>query len=862
MLLAVASALSPESARSQDNPAPAVGTDSVVVKAGERYAAGSFRRSLLGNNYRDLWTTPIKVPVLDLGAFAGGLKPLKAGGGKQAKSLRLVTKDSSEYVFRPILKTMLILDEQFKGTIVWSIFRDQGSASHPTGALAAAQMLDATGVIHATPIVAVMPDDSILGEFRKDVGRVLGTIEEYPSTPHDARGFPGAAEIVDSDELLERINKDPENQIDPRAFLTARLMDMLLGDNDRHPGQWKWARVRKDHDAPWEPIPRDRDKVFVSYEGLLLKLARLAQPSLVTFGPTYSPPSALFRNAMEFDRRLLATLDKSVWDSVATTLTRTITDSVIDRAFRAMPTEYAASSRGIARTLKTRRDHLREAADHYYGILWTVADVHATDADDRATILRSADGAVDISLRSGKKDPYFHRRFDARETREIRVYLHGGDDTALIIGDAARSIPVRIIGGNGNNTLVDSSAMGGRKHPTHLYDAGSVRGVKYAPDSAAEKKDPDDALNHYFNRQPWVSAYGELIPPLRDRGAQIRPTVGLHSGRGLGVVTRIGVARYSYGFRRVPYASMVSGEVAYATLTHGLEIGVATDNRFESSAVHVPAEAKMSQLEVVQFRGFGNDVPDVRDHFYDVDQTHWLFHPAVGFALGPESDLSLGPVIRYTVTDSARNQFISQQRPYGFGRFGQAGLQLKLHYDTRDKTEYVDDKTDSIKPRVVVDIAGAGYPAMWDVTSAYEAASAVVSAYFTVPVPKLPVLAFRAGAKKLFGDFPYFDAAFLGGSSSLRIEHRQRFAGDGSLYGTAELRVPVAQFPLVLPLDVGAIGFADAGRVYLDGDSPGGWHTAAGAGFWVGMVNPGNSVNVLFTNRRDRRTLVSIGFAF
>jgi len=125
-----------------------------------------------------------------------------------------------------------------------------------------------------------------------------------------------------------------------------------------------------------------------------------------------------------------------------------------------------------------------------------------------------------------------------------------------------------------------------------------------------------------------------------------------------------------------------------------------------------------------------------------------------------------------------------------------------------------------------------------------------------------PVLALRAGGKKLFGDFPFFDAAFLGGSNTLRTEERQRYAGDASLYGTTELRVPVAKFPLILPLDVGVIGFMDAGRVYVDGDSPGGWHSAAGGGLWVGFLNPGISGNILLTNSHAHRVVTNLGFAF
>jgi hypothetical protein len=863
--------ISPRSAQSQHAALPEIGKDSVVVVAGPDFAADGFHRSVLGDNYRDVWTTPIKVPILDLHSFAGGLKPLKEGGGQQTISLHFIASDSTQWVFRSVHKRVGVLSKQFEGTVIWYIFSDAGSASHPTGALAAAPMMDLAGVLHPTARLAVMPDDPILGKFRKDFAGMLGEIEVHPTVPKDAPAFAGAEKIIDSEELLKKINGSPLEQVDTRTMLTARLLDMVLGDNDRHPDQWKWARFGKKDDAPWVPIALDRDKVFVSYGGSLMRLARIALLNLITFDSTYPEPTALFANATDFDRRLLGGLDKSVWDSVAITLAGALTNSVIDSAMRAMPREYAASSRVIAQKLKARRDRLQAAADHYYGILSTVADIHATDSAEKATVVRSGDGIVDVHIQFGNNPPWFSRRFDARETREIRLYLHGGDDSAFVTGNAQRSILVRIIGGNGNNTLIDQSTVGGQRNPTQLYDAGNVTGIKYAVDSADVKKNVDDALNHSFNRRPWVRAYGKLIPPVRDYGSSVHPSVGAHTGRNLGVVGRLGAARYVYGFRSVPYSSMMKGEVALST-SGRFAVAVGEDKRFEGSDVHLPADAGVSQLEQVEFRGFGNDVPDLRGPVYQVKQTQHQFRPAVGLSLNPESEISLGPIVRLTTTDSLAGRFISAQRPYGFAHFGQAGLQLKLHYDTR----YVPD---TVKPRAVVDISGTGYPAMWDAKSAYEAVSAVAAAYITLPAKIRPVLALRAGGKKLFGDFPYFDAAFVGGSNSLRTEERQRFAGDASLYGTTELRVPVAKFPLIVPLDVGLIGFMDIARVYVNssqlnfnvpdiaqanvGDSsPGGWHKGFGAGFWVGFVNPGTSINVLFTNNSDRRIVSSLGFAF
>jgi hypothetical protein len=552
---------------------------------------------------------------------------------------------------------------------------------------------------------------------------------------------------------------------------------------------------------------------------------------------------------------MLSSLDKTVWDSVAQSLTSTLTDARIDAAMQTLPPAYAPTSRAIAQKLKSRRDGLRAAAAHFYGLLAATPDVHGTDADDVARIVRNADGSVDVSLSSAKTGTYYSRRFLPADTKEIRVYLHDGNDSAIVSGVAPRSIHTRVIGGNGTNTFVEHSRVGNDGYPTHFIDAGTVTGVSYAVDSVDEKANADNALNHRFDRRPWLAAYDTLVPPQRDNGAFFQPTAKINTGRGLGYVPRIGFQRYTYGFRDVPYSSLLKADLGYSTKHRGISSNIFFDKRFESTQVHVPTTLQLSQLEIVEFKGFGNDVPDSKASFYDVRQFQRNFRTAVGFSPNPASDISIGPIVRYTTTDSVRNRFISQLNPYGTGTFGQVGAQIKMHYESRYKP-------DTLKPRGILDFTGSGYPATWDVKSAYEAIDGFAAAFLTVPVAKKPVIALRAGGKKLFGDFPYFDAAFLGGSSSLRAEERQRFAGDASVYGNAELRVPVAQFPFILPLDVGLIAFTDAGRVYVDGKSPGGWHTASGGGFWIGLLNPRTNFNVLFTNNKERRVTTSIGFAY
>ncbi|HEV8150738.1 MAG TPA: BamA/TamA family outer membrane protein, partial [Gemmatimonadales bacterium] len=698
------------------------------------------------------------------------------------------------------------------------------------------------GLLHVTPILTVLPDDSLLGEFRQEFAGTLGMIEAYPTKPDDAPGFAGAAELIDSDSLRQLLQKDPRTRVDAGAYLTARLMDVFLNDSDRHPGNWKWARMRSIPGAPWLPIGRDRDKVFISYGGTVAVAGKFS-PKLITFQSSYPAIRGLIWNSLELDGRLLGGLEKPVWDSVAAVLRHKLSDQVIDAAVLAMPVEYQHSAPGLAATLKQRRDGLSEIATRIYLFLAAAPDIQASDAADRASVLRMEDGSVEVQIQAGDEAPWFRRRFHPSETDEIRLYLHGGDDSAVVTGEVARSMRVRIIGGNGSNTLIDSSRVGGRAGQARFYDLGSVSDVAYGPDTL-------------FNRLPWVISGGGMAPPERDRGEKLGPVFGLSAPGDLGLLIRVGVSHSRYGFRVGPYAGRTVLTTEYASGVSAWRLTGFVDRRREGTRWHFTARARVSKLEVINFHGLGNATANASSDFFRVRQRQFLLLPAVAFTLGTRGDLSLGPVLQYSTTDSAANTFISSSRPYGAGTFGQAGLRLGLRYDARDQANYAGSG-------ILLDLSATWFPGIWDVDGSFAALSAVTAVHYSIPVPLHPILVLRAQAKKLFGEFPFHESAFIGGSGSVRSLELQRYAGDASLGGTTELRLPLGRVPLILPLDLGVYGFADAGRVFLDGKSPGGWHSGTGLGLWIGILNPATALNFeLGTHEGRTRLRVKTGMDF
>src|SRR6187200_2439567 len=99
---AIALLLAPGAVALEETPAGTAGQKTVV--AGERYRKGGLYRFLFGADYRDVWTTPVSLPVLDMGRYAGGLQPVRIVGHGQSKALALKGADGRSYTYRPLLK--------------------------------------------------------------------------------------------------------------------------------------------------------------------------------------------------------------------------------------------------------------------------------------------------------------------------------------------------------------------------------------------------------------------------------------------------------------------------------------------------------------------------------------------------------------------------------------------------------------------------------------------------------------------------------------------------------------------------------------------------------------------------------------
>ncbi|MGH7731912.1 MAG: BamA/TamA family outer membrane protein, partial [Candidatus Eiseniibacteriota bacterium] len=568
-------------------------------------------------------------------------------------------------------------------------------------------------------------------------------------------------------------------------------------------------------------------------------------PEVIGFEHDYPSLFRLTWTGRVLDRRLLVDLGRPVWDSVAAALRAQLTDSVIDAAVGRMPQEfYAKNGADLARALRNRRDRLPEAAARFYELLAGEVDVHATDADDRAEVERLAGGRTALRL-TAHGFTYYHRTFDPRETREIRLYLHGGDDR-LVVRGAGSGPMLRAIGGGGDDELVDSAGSGA----TRLYDDRGanrfVRGADTKVDTRAYEPPPADSVS--------------LERP-RDWGSRWQPLTWVTFVPDVGLFVGAGVSRTGYGFRRLPYSSRMVVRAGYATAAASYRAEFTGEFRGLVAPAVATLHLRSSGIDVVRFHGFGNETVapgGAPDDFFEVRQQQFRVEPSLAFPLsrGGAAQLSLGPVFKFAHTDPEPGSFLSLTGPYyGTGRFGQVGAQVGFTLDTRDRPA-------AAARGVLVSVRGVAYPAALDVTDPFGAVRGEASGYLSAGDPAVATLALRVGGIKVWGDtVPFHEAAFVGGASTVRGFAENRFAGDAGVYGNAELRLRVAKFFLLLPGDLGVFGLADVGRVYLAGESSDRWHTGIGGGVWFAFLNRANTVTIAAA-KSDERTAVYVRAGF
>ena len=841
------------------------------------YEAGALHTMIFGTHWRSLWTTPVEMPVLDLNSFAGGLVPFEKGGGFQTMTLSFRGANGKEYRFRSLDKDPSRgMPPKLKESVVASVLQDQVTTSNPVSALIVSPLLDAAGVCNVAPELTVLPyDKARLGEYFDEYAGLAGTIEERPSESELAgAGFKGADKISGTYTVFNNLEKDNDNQVDGAAYLRARLLDLFIGDWDRHSDQWKWAGYKKEGKTVWIPIPRDRDHAFSRQDGVYSWIITRVIPWMTDFGENYPNIKNLSLSGRPLDRRLLSGIDRVEWDGVTADVKQKLTDQVIHEAVMKMPPAmYDKEGARLERELLARRNLLEKASVELYLLYAEDVDVYASSKAEYAKVHRMADGSIDVAIfkrdgntGAGKGTPFYSRIFTPRETSEVRLYLQGGDDRAVIDGPVCKGgVKVRVIGGEGQDTFEDYSTRaitgdsGTSAIMTCFYDDGNksefITGKYTSVDRHAVAVPVDDQEKYDLT--------------VRDSGreAGFHPTVDYAAETG--VFLGMGATVVDYSFRAVPYSyrMQLDGGVAFGDDLR-YKVNYTGDFRSLLRNTSFLVEAGTTGLDVINFYGLGNEKyyngTALEEDDFEIFNQVTSLRASMRYPTDKNYNWSAGIGAKWidlALEPGSYNALHRAEVP-GIDHDFAGSFQVGFHYDSRDSGDEITlspgkqsrtlaaGNTTALSG-IMLDVHGMYYPEFFGNEHAYGKIGGEFRTYIPLVSSRYSRLALRFGGEKIWGDYPFYEAAFIGGSSSLRGYDRQRFAGDASLYAGSELRLYFGTFKFLVPVMYGPLVFAETGRVFLHGEDSRVWHSSAGGGLWFGAVESRYSASIAFAQGFD-----------
>ncbi|GAB4056113.1 BamA/TamA family outer membrane protein [Spirosoma litoris] len=811
-------------------------------------SVGRTQRWLLGNNYRTEWATPVNLPVFDL--TRGGFKILQRGGGQQTKSLRLEDANGREWVLRSIQKDPAnALPAALRETIAKDVLQDEISAGYPFAPLVVPTLAQVAGVPHANPKLVYVPDDPALGIYQADFGKTVCLFEERS---------PGDGKSISTPKVLEALEKDNDNQVDQKAFLRARMLDLFIGDWDRHEDQWRWGSHKTATGKEFFPIPRDRDQVFFRTDGLLPSIASLPwlQPKFQGFTTKLANVDGFMFNGRYVDRMFLNGLDVQDWMNGITTLRDSLTDAVLERAISQLPdTIRKESGNKLLETLKVRRGWLLEKGLEYYRFISKAVDIPGSDKTDLFRIQNLDDDHVEVSVFKVAKDGslaqrYYHRVFDAEVTNEIRLYGQKGDDRFEVTGAQNGHIKVRLIGGKGEDVF----KVDGHPGKPIIYDLSTEANVLPGRNLASLRLSTDKAVNEY---DPHAFKY-DIVAPLATAGYNLDD----------GVLLGAGVQWTKQGFRKSPYASMNRLLVTRSLATDAMSIkydGIFT-HFIGKNDLWINALSKAPD-NVTNFFGPGNETvydKDNRIRYYRTRYNLINISALLKRKVGERMSMSIGPVFqRFTLDlDDNHGRFIEDYlaqlpNPSQFKlRESYGGLQAGLVVDNRNKP--IQPSRGFYWNTTLVGLQGFSQR-----TSHFTQLRSDMAIYTSFSQSARFVMVNRIGGGVTFGNPAFYQLLYLGGQDNLRGYRTYRFAGNQLFYYNLEARLKLLDFrSFLFPGSVGLVAFNDLGRVWLKGENSKKWHDGYGGGLYV---TPASLLVVAATvGFSDEGALpyISLGFRF
>ena len=820
---------------------------------------------LFGKHYREYYVKPITARTALLDTLYGGVKPVRMGGGHQTMSLRLQDKSGKEYAMRGLRKSATrflqavafkerYLGNELENTFAESFIMDFYTTAHPYLPMTTAKLAGSVGIYHTNPRLYYVPKQNTLGKYNEEFGNELYVIDEQVNKDQkDLPSFGKPEDIEDTKGVLKNIAKDPKYSVDEKAYLRARLFDILIGDWDRHDDQWKWAEFKKDGKVIYRPIPKDHDQAFTKHDGalisILLNIPALRQ--MKTFKDDIRNMKWLNRTAYPLDLAFLKKAEEKDWLEEADYIKKHLTDEAIDRAFADLPAEVKdVTIDHIKAKLKARREKLGEFALRYRKIVLETVLVAGTDKKEKFLITRLAQGKTQVQMYSLKDEGeqlLLDKTYSRAETKELWVYGLDDDDVFEVRGKpGGKMIKLRLLGGQNHDVY---TVENGKK--VKIYDFKSKKNT-YEVDSRTAKKLTDDyETNMYDYKKPTFNV------------AAGYPSIGYNPDDG---VKLGGVLNYTVNnFNRRPYSQKHTVKAHYYFATNGFELNYRGNFMNIGSKWNFALDAAYTSPNFsINYFGLGNETPNYDDdlgmNYNRVKLQVFKVAPSFFTQSRNGSFTEIQASFETIEIDGTEGRFVNQPdavAEYLFEHRQFGGINASYRFENYDNS--------SLPALGLAFSLAAGWKTSLDeIEKSFphgEAGLRVI--HKLIPNDKL-VLNTTIKGKFIFNnEFEFYQGATLGGDNDLRAYRRERFTGRTSFFQSTDIRYTIGSWKSsFIPVKYGIFGGYDYGRVWVSDDVSEKWHQSVGGGAFINGIDAVTARLFYFHGSDGGRVSFGFGFTF
>lgn len=800
--------------------------DSLAGKAHMGFdKVSGLHRFFFGENYRKEWSVETRLPVIYLSRFKGGLTPIREGGGNQTHSLRLVDRNGMEWVLRSVEKYPdAVLPDNLKQTFVKDIVTDAMSAQHPYSALFVPTIAEAVKVPHAHPIIGIVAPDSALGSFSKLFSGTICLLEEREPT----------GKSDNYTQMLEALNADNDNSFDSTTFLRARILDVYLGDWDRHLDQWRFRAEKLEGGKRFTGVPRDRDQVFYTNQGLFpyIESRPYVQPFFEGFNPRIRKVGTLLFTSTMLNVRFLNQFSYADWMRITNEFVSETNDSVLLAALNCLPTSSNDLRHDeLFKILKLRRADLPRAMSAYYYFLNKNPFIETSDKIEFVEIKDTLDHklVVNISKLSGSgemKQSLFCKTYDPAFTKEIWFDTRKGNDS-IVISNNRTPIRLRFSGQSGDKSYTIHSSK--KKVSVFTMDGNTKL---YGDTSRFRKHLSADSFDVKIARPDLFNVFAPLLT------GGYNPDDGIMLGLSLSYYRGISYKTSTFSTKNYAGLQQISFMHSFATS--------AFNARYRGEWIHAIGNADLiiqataySPDNTQNFFGTGNQTSIIKSGdyttYYRARFDLYKFNPALRWGNKKGNFISVGPSFEIYTYDSSDNVGRYISTPNATQTYDSATLaRTKAHGGV--VVEFSRDKRDSkILPThgYTLNTHLQVYEGLNVYSKSYGQLFADFVGYQGVTPNNTLVLADRLGGGATLGNAAFYQSMFLGGQGNLMGYRQYRWAGQYMVYNNLEARLKLAEFyNYIFPGQLGLIGLFDIGRVWQKNDHSKDWHNGVGGGIY------------------------------